>query len=165
MAFVDALLPEFDREMATTRKLLERLPEARLGWKPHQRSMSLARLATHLAELPQWSLHIIQEDEVDLKGDYQPREEPSVAAILSQFDKAVADCRKAMASKSDAELMAPWTFKVNGKKMFTVPRVAIMRSMLFNHMVHHRGQLSVYLRLNDVPLPAMYGPSADEGAM
>lgn len=162
MAFTDALLPEFDHEMATTRKLLERLPEGCLGWKPHDRSMSLGRLATHLAELPQWSMHIINEDEIDLKGGYQPRVADSVAAILSQFDAAVAECRKAMASKSDAELMAPWTFKVNGKTMFTMPRLAFMRSMLFNHMVHHRGQLSVYLRLNDVPVPAMYGPSADE---
>lgn len=165
MAFTDALLPEFDHEMATTRKLLERLPEARLGWKPHAKSMSLSRLATHLAELPQWGLHIVCEDEIDLKGDYQPTEANSVAAILAAFDKAVAECRKAMAARSDAELMAPWTLKAEGKTMFTMPRVAVMRGMLFNHMVHHRGQLSVYLRLNDVPLPAMYGPSADEGVM
>ncbi len=165
MAFTDALLPEFDHEMATTRKLLERLPEARLGWKPHQRSMSLGRLATHIAELPQWSKHIIDEDEIDLKGDYQPHEEHSVAAILNLFDTAVAESRKAIASKSDAQLMAPWTFKARGKTMFTMPRVAVMRSMLFNHVVHHRGQLSVYLRLSDVPVPAMYGPSADEGSV
>ncbi len=163
MAFTDALLPEFDHEMATTRKLLERVPEARLGWKPHQRSMSLARLATHLAEIPRWSKHIIDEDEIDLKGDYRPNEETSVAAILSLFDKSVAESRKSMAAKSDAELMAPWTFKVQGKTMFSMPRVAVMRSMLFNHIVHHRGQLSVYLRLNDVPVPPIYGPSADEG--
>jgi uncharacterized damage-inducible protein DinB len=163
MAFTDALLPEFDHEMATTRKLLERLPEARLGWKPHQRSMSLGRLATHLAEIPRWSKHFICEDEIDLKGDYQPNEERSVAAILSLFDTSVAESRKMIAGRSDAELMAPWTFKAHGKTMFTMPRAAVMRSMLFNHMVHHRGQLSVYLRLNDVPLPAMYGPTADEG--
>jgi len=165
MALTDALLPEFDHEMATTRKLLERLPEARLGWKPHDRSMTLGRLATHLAEIPQWSRHIICEDEIDLKGAYQPNEQRSVAAILALFDASVAESRKAMAGKSDAELMATWTFKVQGKTMFTMPRVAVMRSMLFNHMVHHRGQLSVYLRLNDVPLPAIYGPSADEGGL
>lgn len=165
MAFTDALLPEFDHEMATTRKLLERLPDARLGWKPHDRSMSLGRLATHLAEIPQWSKHIICEDGIDLKGNYQPHEEQSAAAILALFDAAVAESRRAIASRSDAELMAPWTFKAYGKTMFTMPRVAVMRSMLFNHMVHHRGQLSVYLRLNDVPVPAMYGPSADEGAL
>ncbi len=164
MPFTDALLPEFDHEMATTRKLLERLPEARLGWAPHQKSMSMARLATHLSEIPQWGLHIICEDEIDLTGEYEPHDEPSVAAILARFDKSVAECRKAMAGKSDGELMAAWTFKVQGKAMFTMPRVAVMRGMLFNHMVHHRGQLSVYLRLNDVPLPAMYGPTADERA-
>jgi uncharacterized damage-inducible protein DinB len=165
MAFTDALLPEFDHEMATTRRLLERLPEQHLAWKPHDRSMSLGRLATHLAEIPQWAKHIICEDEIDLKGAYTPREEQSVAAVLSLFDGAVAETRKLMAAKSDAELMAPWTFKVEGKTIFTMPRVAFMRSMFFNHMVHHRGQLSVYLRLKDVPLPAMYGPTADERAM
>ncbi len=165
MAFTDALLPEFDHEMATTRKLLERLPEHQMGWKPHARSMSLGRLATHLAEIPQWSKHIICEDGIDLTGDYQPNEERSVGAILALFDASVAESRKAIASKSDAELMAPWTFKVHGKTMFTMPRAAVMRSMLFNHMVHHRGQLSVYLRLNEVPVPAMYGPSADEGGL
>ncbi len=162
MPFTDALLPEFDHEMATTRKLLERLPEARLGWTPHARSMTLGRLATHLAEIPQWAQHIICEDEIDLKGDYKPNVETSVAAILGVFDKSVAECRRSIAGKSDGELMAPWTFKVQGKTMFTMPRVAVMRSMLFNHIVHHRGQLSVYLRLNDVPLPAIYGPTADE---
>ncbi len=164
MAFTDALLPEFDHEMATTRKLLERVPEARLGWKPHDKSMSLARLATHIAELPQWSKHIIDEDGIELKGDYLPQEETSVSAILALFDKGVIESRKAIASKSDAELMAPWTFTANGKTMFTMPRAAVMRGMFFNHMVHHRGQLIVYLRLNNVPVPSMYGPSADERA-
>ncbi len=164
MAFTDALLPEFDHEMATTRKLLERVPETQLGWKPHERSMSLGRLATHLAELPQWAKHIICEDEINLTGGYTPREEQSVTAILSQFDTSIAETRRLIAAKSDAELMAPWTFKANGKTLFTMPRAAVLRGMLFNHMVHHRGQLSVYLRLQNVPVPAIYGPSADEGA-
>ena len=163
MPFTDALLPEFDREMGTTRKRLERVPEPHLAWKPHERSMSLARLATHIAEIPQWGERILCQDEIDLTGPYQPREEPSRTAILALFDSATAQIRKTLAAKSDGELMAPWTFKREGKVMFTAPKVAMLRSMVLNHMVHHRGQLSVYLRLHDVPLPAIYGPSADEG--
>jgi uncharacterized damage-inducible protein DinB len=163
MAFTDALLPEFDHEMGTTRRALERVPDAHLGWKPHDRSMSFGRLATHLAEIPQWADVILNKDEMDMSGPYTPRVEPSAAAIVDLFDQGVAKCRATLAAKTDAELMAPWTFKVAGKPVFTLPRVAVMRSMLFNHMVHHRGQLSVYLRLRDVAVPAMYGPSADEG--
>ncbi len=165
MALVDALLPEFDHEMATTRKLLERLPEQHLGWKPHERSMTLSRLATHLAELPGWAKHIICEDELDLTGPYTPREERTVGAILLEFDTGIAEVRRLIAAKSDGELLSPWTFKVGGKVMFTMPRAAVMRAMLFNHLIHHRGQLSVYLRLQNVPVPAIYGPSADEGAV
>jgi uncharacterized damage-inducible protein DinB len=164
MPFTDALLPEFDHEMGTTRRLLERVPDDHLGWKPHDRSMTLGRLATHLAEIPQWSEQMLDHDEMNLTGAYQPRQEQSRAAILALFDAATTQARKCLASKSDAELMAPWSFKREGKTLFSMPKVAVVRSMLLNHMVHHRGQLSVYLRLKDVPLPAMYGPSADEGA-
>jgi uncharacterized damage-inducible protein DinB len=163
MAFTDALLPEFDHEMGTTRKLLERLPDQHLGWKPHERSMSLARLATHIAEIPQWGERVLNQNEVNLTGPYQPREERSKAAILALFDGAAAQARKTLVSKSDGELMAPWTLKRDGKTLFTMPKVAMIRSMLLSHLIHHRGQLSVYLRMNNVPLPAMYGPSADEG--
>ncbi len=164
MAFTDALLPEFDREMTTTRKLLERLPDNQLGWKPHDKSMSLGRLATHVAEIPQWGARTLAEDELNLTGSYTPREEQSRDAILAIFDQAVADTRKALTSRSDAEFMAPWTLKREGKTVFTMPKAAVIRAMMLNHLVHHRGQLSVYLRLQNVPLPAMYGPSADEGA-
>jgi uncharacterized damage-inducible protein DinB len=163
VAFTDGLLPEFDHEMGTTRKLLERLPDQHLGWKPHERSMSLARLATHIAEIPQWGERVLNQNEVNLTGAYQPREEQSRDAILALFDGAAAQARKTLASKSDGELMAPWTLKRDGKTLFTMPKVAMIRSMLLSHLIHHRGQLSVYLRMNNVPLPAMYGPSADEG--
>jgi uncharacterized damage-inducible protein DinB len=165
MAFTDALLPEFDHEMGTTRKLLERLPEERLGWKPHDRSMTLGRLATHLAEIPQWGGRVLDHDDMNITGSYQPKQESSRDAILAIFDRSIVEARKTLAAKSDAELVAPWTLKHEGKALFTMPKVAVLRSMLLNHMVHHRGQLSVYLRLNNVPLPAMYGPSADEGAL
>ncbi len=163
MAYTDALLPEFDHEMGTTRRLLERVPDEHLGWKPHDRSMSLGRLATHLAEIPQWGERILGHDELNFTGSYQPRIEQSRAAILAIFDEAVAQARKTLAAKSDPELMVPWTLKREGKPVFSMPKVVVIRSMLLNHMVHHRGQLSVYLRLKDVPVPAMYGPSADEG--
>jgi uncharacterized damage-inducible protein DinB len=163
MAISDALLPEFDHEMGTTRKLLERLPEERMGWKPHSKSMSLGRLATHVAELPTWGERILEHEEVNITGPYTPREETSREAVLALFDDTTARMRKLLASKSDAELLAPWSFKRDGKPVFTLPRAAMLRSMVMNHLVHHRGQLSVYLRQNDVPLPPMYGPSADEG--
>jgi len=163
MAIKDALLPEYDHEMGTTRKLLERVPDERLAWKPHQKSMTLGRLATHLAELPAWVARIVNEDSFNMTGGYTPRVAGSKTEILSIFDQAVAQARATLAGKSDPEMMAPWTFKRDGKDMFTLPKIAMVRSMLMNHSIHHRGQLSVYLRLNDVPLPAMYGPSADEG--
>lgn len=165
MAFTDALLPEFDREMGTTRKLLERLPDEHLGWKPHGRSMSLGRLATHVAEIPQWGERALEHDELNLTGPYTPREEKSKDAILALFDGHVAAARKVLASKSDAEYTAPWTLKHEGKAVFTMPKMVVVRQMVLNHLIHHRGQMSVYLRLKDVPLPAMYGPSADEGGI
>jgi uncharacterized damage-inducible protein DinB len=163
MTMTDAVLPEYDHEMGTTRKLLERLPQERFGWKPHDKSMSLGRLATHLAEMPAWGSTVLNQDVFDMSPDsYVPREEATRADVLKLFDNNVAAARALFASKSDAELMASWTFKSNGQVMFSMPKIAVIRSMVLNHMVHHRGQLSVYLRMQNVPLPAMYGPSADE---
>jgi uncharacterized damage-inducible protein DinB len=165
MKITDALLPEYDHEMGTTRKLLERLPDTQFAWKPHEKSMSLGRLATHIAELPGWVSSIIGQDEFDMgTGEYTPREAASRTEILKQFDENVAVARSAIASKSDAELMAPWTFKRGGQTLFTLPKVAVVRTWLLNHVIHHRGQLSVFLRVQNVPIPAIYGPSADESA-
>ena len=163
MAITDALLPEFDHEMATTRRLLERVPAGRLAWKPHVKSMSLGQLAAHLAGVPGWVAVIINQDSFDAGGEHAPQPEPaSPSEILALFDKNVAAARNALASRTDAEYMAPWTFKQNGREMFTMPKVSVVRSFLLNHSIHHRGQLSVYLRLHDVPLPPIYGPTADE---
>jgi uncharacterized damage-inducible protein DinB len=163
MAIRDALLPEFDHEMGTTRKLLERVPDDTLTWKPHARSMTLGRLATHLAELPGWAQTVIRDGVFDIKpGEYTPRALGTRAEILALFDEKVAAARALIASMGDGEMMATWTLKSDGHDVFTLPKAAVLRSFLMNHVIHHRGQLSVFLRLRDVPIPPIYGPSADE---
>jgi uncharacterized damage-inducible protein DinB len=166
MQISDSLLPEFDHEMAITRKALERIPEDKLSWTPHQKSMPLGRLAGHVAELPNFAIMAIKMDSVDLaSGAYQPLTATSQKEALDAFDKAAAGARAAIAGASNEALMQPWTLLYGGKTVFTMPRVAVVRSMMLNHLIHHRGQLSVYLRLNNVPVPSIYGPSADEGSM
>jgi uncharacterized damage-inducible protein DinB len=163
MAIKDGLLADFDHEMGTTRKLLERLPDDRLVWKPHVKSMSLGGLATHLGNIPHWAATILNETSFDLAAaPPNLQEKTSRADILAAFDQVCAQTRAWM-DKTDAEYVSPWTLKRAGHEVFTVPRVAAFRSFVLHHIIHHRGQLSVYLRLNDIPVPAMYGPSADEG--
>jgi uncharacterized damage-inducible protein DinB len=163
MAIKDGILAEYDHEMATTRKLLERLPDDKLTWRPHAKSMSLGGLATHLGNLPNWGGTILNELGFDL-ADAPPNleEKTSRADVLAAFDASTRKTRAAL-DKTDAELMAPWSLRRGGQEVFTLPRVAAFRTFVLYHVVHHRGQLSVYLRLNDVPVPAIYGPSADEG--
>jgi len=165
MAIKDALLPEFDHEMATTRRLLERLPEAEFAWKPHDRSMPLGQLAGHIANLPQWCTATLASTVFDLDAlpvDARPQLPASRAAVLEEFDGKVAAARNQLTSTTDAEFMTPWTLKKGGQEVFTLPRISAIRSFVMNHLIHHRGQLSVYLRLKDVPLPSIYGPTADE---
>jgi uncharacterized damage-inducible protein DinB len=164
MAFVDALLPEFDHEMTVTRKLLERVPDDKFDWKPHPRSMSLGALAQHVANLPLWGTITLTQSELDLAGQQPLPPPPSRRELLAGFDQRVTETRALLTNQSDAELMAPWTLKKDGHTLFTMPKAAVWRSFVLSHLIHHRGQLSVYLRLNDVPVPSMYGPSADEGA-
>jgi uncharacterized damage-inducible protein DinB len=159
---VDALLPEYDREIATTRKLLERLPDGRFDWKPHPKSYSLGDLATHLSNLPYWGQLTLGQSELDLGVTGRATPLHSRGDVVATFDRNAAATRAALVGRSDAELMAPWTLKHSGKTMFTMPKAAVWRSFVMNHLIHHRGQLSVYLRLNEVPLPSIYGPSADE---
>jgi uncharacterized damage-inducible protein DinB len=153
---------EFDHEMATTRKLLERLPEDKLAWKPHEKSMSLGGLATHLGNIPQWAGTILNEPGFDL-ATAPPNlvEKGSRAEILAAFDESARRTRAAL-DKTDAEYLGLWSLKRGGQEMFSMPRVAAFRTFVLYHIVHHRGQLSVYLRLNNVPVPAIYGPTADE---
>jgi uncharacterized damage-inducible protein DinB len=163
MALKDALLAEFDHEMGTTRKLLERVPDDKLAWRPHEKSMTLGALATHIGSLPQWTGLILNETSFDLAAA-PPPEPPrtSRAGILALFDASRRQARAAM-DKLDAEYAVAWTLKRDGQEVFSIPRSAALRSFVLSHVIHHRGQLSVYLRLNDVPVPAIYGPSADEG--
>jgi uncharacterized damage-inducible protein DinB len=162
MPLNQALLPEFDHEIATTRKLLERIPEDKLGWKPHEKSMSLGKLATHLATIGGFADAIVGVDSFDVANSPPSPELKSRTEILGSFDKTSASARKAIAAASDEQLMKPWTLLASGKTLFTLPRIGVLRSFFMNHSIHHRGQLSVYLRLNNVPVPSIYGPSADE---
>ena len=164
MPIADALLPEFDREMGLTRRVLERVPDSQFTWKPHEKSMTLGRLAEHLAELPMWARVSIVDSGIDLgtgrPPDYVPP--PTRAAVLEMFDRNVADARAALSGRTDAELMAPWTLRSQGKEVFTMPKAVVLRSFVMNHVIHHRGQMTVYLRLQNAPVPSLYGPSADE---
>ena len=163
MTIKDGLLADFDHEMGTTRRLLERLPDDRLGWRPHPRSMTLGGLATHLSTIPSWGGRILNDASFDLVGAPPPAaEKASRADILSAFDAVCRETRAAM-DKTDGEYQSPWTLMRGGHQVFSVPRAAAFRSFVLHHVIHHRGQLSLYLRLNDVPVPAIYGPSADEG--
>jgi uncharacterized damage-inducible protein DinB len=167
MSIAQSLLPEFEHEMATTRRLLERVPEDRPEWQPHSKSMTLNRLASHVAELPGWTGMTLRETELDLlppgATEYQPRTFAGREEMLAEFDRNVAEAKEVLAATDDAGFMVPWTLKKGGETLFTLPRIAVLRSWMMNHIIHHRGQLSVYLRLNDVPVPAIYGPTADEG--
>jgi uncharacterized damage-inducible protein DinB len=161
MAIKDALLPEFDEEMKTTRTLLERVPDAKAAWKPHPKSMSLGELAIHLATMAGWTMPTLTQTHMDFAADFTPPVFGSTAEALKVFDQAVAKARATIAATSDADFMVPWTLRRGDHVFFTLPRVVVLRSMVLNHAIHHRGQLSVYLRLNDVPLPSIYGPTAD----
>ena len=163
MSLKVGLLAEFDHEMATTRKLLERLPDDKLSWKPHEKSMSLGGLATHLGNIPRWAGTILNEPGFDLAGAAPNLpEKGSRGEILAAFDESTKQTRAAL-DKSDAEYLGTWSLTRGGHEMFSMPRVAAFRTFVLYHIVHHRGQLSVYLRLNNIPVPAIYGPTADEG--
>jgi uncharacterized damage-inducible protein DinB len=168
MSLRDALVPEFDREAAATRRTLERIPERMFGWKPHEKSTTMGSLGIHLARVPSWTVPTLRLESFDLAppGGAPPPPTPSTTAeILALFDGHVADAREAIRSTDDAAMMKPWTLLTGGKAVFTMPRVVVLRSFIMNHMVHHRAQLGVYLRLNNIPVPAIYGPSADEQGM
>lgn len=169
MKLSQMLLPEFDHEMANTRKTLERIPEDKLGWKPHEKSMTMGGLATHLANILTWAVRAIEGDSFDMAppGAPPPRALPvnSREEALETFDKNLAEARAAISGAGDEHLLKPWSLLSGGNTVLTLPRIAVLRSFVMNHNIHHRAQLGVYLRLNDVPVPGLYGPSADEGGI
>jgi uncharacterized damage-inducible protein DinB len=165
MSIAESMLPEFDHETATTRLLLERVPESKRDWKPHDKSMTLGQLAIHIATIPQWTPVTLRQTEFDTNPlDGRPYSTPpfeSLADMLKKYDEGVAMARAMIAATTDGEFMVPWTLKKAGQTMFSMPRAGVFRTFIMNHAIHHRGQLSVYLRQCDVPLPNIYGPTAD----
>ena len=165
MAIGESMLAEFDVEMSNTRKTLERVPDEKFGWKPHEKSFPMGALATHLANLPSWTNVTIDLDEFDMAPGGVKMTTPechSQSEVLAAFDEHVARARAALASISDERIFQPWSLLVTGNKVFSMPRIAVLRSFVMNHIIHHRAQLGVYLRLNDIAVPSIYGPSANE---
>jgi uncharacterized damage-inducible protein DinB len=165
MAISNSLLPEFDNEMKNTRKTLERVPDEKFAWKPHDKSFPMGALATHLANLPSWGSLTLASDSFDVAPGGKPMKTPelnSTQEVLKAFDENVAATRAAIEGAADEHLFKPWTLQSNGNALMTMPKIAVLRNFVMNHMIHHRAQLGVYLRLNDIPVPSIYGPSADE---
>lgn len=161
-----ALVAELKQEAATTRKCLERIPADKFDWKPHEKSYTTKQLAVHVAEMFGWTPPTLLQPELDFsKMDYKPAEPKDAAELVELLDKNVADAIDALEKTSDEAYAEDWTLRNGEQIYFTMPRAAVMRGMVLNHIVHHRGQLTVYLRLNDIPVPSIYGPSADEGQM
>lgn len=163
MTVCQSIALDFASEMTNTRKLLERVPldDAHRGFRPHPKSMPLDRLATHVAELASWPKMALEQEELDLQPGYKPRVAASTEELLAIFDTAVAEGRAAIDNATDDDMRKTWTFKFAGKPVFSGPRTHVLRSFI-NHLIHHRAQLGVYLRLNEIPVPGMYGSSADE---
>jgi uncharacterized damage-inducible protein DinB len=166
MTIGHSMLPEFDQEMANTRKTLERVPDEKWNWKPHDKSGTVGWLAGHIATMPGWATMTLNSEQLDYAPvdgpSYQPPKIENRQQLLAEFDKNMTEARAALAAASDADMMKGWTLLAGGKTIFTLPRVACLRGMVFNHIIHHRAQLTVYYRLLGIPVPGLYGPSADE---
>jgi len=161
MKMIDAMLGEMDQEAKTTRRVLANVPEDKLGWKPHEKSMSLGQLSTHVATIPGNIAQIVVPDSFDVSG-FKETKLNTRAEILAALDKSVASAREILGPMDDAKMMGMWSLTMGGKPGLQMPRIAVIRAILLNHWYHHRGQLSVYLRLLNIPVPSIYGPSADE---
>jgi uncharacterized damage-inducible protein DinB len=165
MPIAQMLLPEFDQEMANTRKMLERVPDGKFDYKPHEKSMTLGRLAAHTCEIPSYATATIRFEKLDFTGEEKPFSPVTRKELLDAFDKYVVESRELLSKASDEDLMKTWTLTYKGNQIFSMPRAAVLRTMVLSHLIHHRSQLGVYLRLNNVEIPGMYGPSADEMKM
>ncbi len=160
---IQGLLSELNNEAASTRRMLERVPLEKGGFRPHEKSFEMGRLAAHVAELPGWIAVTLKADQLDFSdGSYTSPKPQTSEELLQVFDENVAKAKEALTEANPEDLMKPWTLRSGEHVIFTMPKAAVIRTFAMNHMIHHRGQLSVYLRLNDVPLPGVYGPSADE---
>ncbi len=161
MKYADLLLPEFEQEMSNTRKVLSQVPDDRLDWKAHKKSNTIGWNASHLAEIPGWVEGTLSQTSWEIAG-YSTPELNSRQEILDSFDMNVALATKAIATVEEDAIHHSWSLTMNGKPLFTMPRSAVIRSFVLNHLIHHRAHLCVYLRLNDISVPGMYGPSGDE---
>lgn len=166
MSTIEMIFGDFDQEMANTRKTLERVPNDKWDWKIHEKSNTIGWVARHLAEIPDWAESILKDDEFDINPPDKPAPQPasvnSAEEALALFDKNVAAAKAALASFDEADLNKPWSLLAGGQVLFTMPRHAVFRTWVINHTVHHRGILTVYFRVNDIAVPALYGPSGDE---
>ncbi len=162
MTISEMYLPEYDREMAKTKKILELIADQDFDYKPHQKSMALGRLASHVAEMVSWAVSVMQTEFFDLSPADMQFKPQTRQQILDSFDKNVKEVRALLADATDEELQKIWALKMEGKEVFSSPRWSVLRDVILNHMIHHRAQLGVYLRLKDIAIPGMYGPSADE---
>lgn len=166
MAINQAFLGELDQEARTTRKLLERVPADKFDWKPHEKSMTMGQLATHIADMYTWYSGTMDADELDFAAGYKMPSAGTTEELLEMFDKNVEAANESLQrAEQDENFRKDWTLRNGEQLYFKLPKAAVLRTMVANHIVHHRGQLSLYLRLNDIPVPSMYGPSADEAAM
>jgi len=166
MGIAASILPEFDQEMAGTRKTLERIPDDKLNWKAHPKFNTIGWVAAHLAEMPGWVKGVLTQDVMDINPvDGEPYRSPTATSrqqILDIFDKNVAEARQAISATGDAEFMKQWSLLSAGQPLFTMPRIAVVRAFVLNHSIHHRAFLCVYLRLNEIPVPGLYGPSGED---
>jgi uncharacterized damage-inducible protein DinB len=165
MAIRDALLPEFDHEMAGARTVLASIPADSLQFRPHRKSWNMAELGTHVGRLLSWAAPTLAMDEMDISGFVPEPALESVDAILELFDRNAAEARAALAAASDEDFLRSWTLRAGDTVYFSMPKAAVIRSFVMNHLVHHRGQLTVYLRMAGGKVPGLYGPSADDQEM
>lgn len=166
MSIIEALAAELEQESAGTRKYLERVPEEHFGWKPHEKSFTMGELSSHLANILNWAVTTFEVDEFIFNPqEFVPFKASTHEELMAEFDKNVPAALGAIRKSNDEQLSATWRMKMGDKVLFEMPRIAVFRSMIMHHTAHHRGQLGIYLRMKDVPLPKLYGPTADDQSM